>query len=40
MAEQGGVKGLEEGEGELLCFECGAGSNNDLCPLGEGEKGA
>ena len=24
MAEQGDVKGLEEGEGELLCFECGA----------------
>ena len=24
MAEQGGVKGLEEGESELLCYECGA----------------
>ena len=24
MTEQGGVRELEEGEAELLCYECGA----------------
>ena len=40
MTEQGGVMGLEEGEGELLCYECGAEEEGQEGDNGGGQIGS